>query len=339
MTDSSTSSSAAGATTTTTYLDVPYSTASPLCSMDIYLPASPSSSSVSSVSPALIHPSHYVYVHGGLWCARDKAEYANVARALLAPPLSALSVSIVNYRLTTGAVFKDNPHPHPTHTLDMIHALSTLFGGDSESTQRTQSNELPACLPFVSGSVVLLGHSCGAHMLSLSVLSSPPLIHDTLLRRVRAIIGIEGMYALTVYAADFPDWQGEIARTMGDDVSLWPDVVDVHRDSSSTSTATAPPPDIAWLIIHSIKDTYVNTTQAQLMHSYLRQLYSPAAVAPSASASPSAESAVSSSVELVQLSTGGHFEVIEQMGGDADQITPLIAWMLEQCSAGNASAK
>src|SRR4051812_14495488 len=85
---------------------------------------------------------------GGLWLARDKSEYVNVAKAFISLNYA---VAIVNYRLSTGNNYNENKIKHATHTEDVAKAIEFLI---NNGNKYNYSNE----------NLVLIGHSCGAHM-------------------------------------------------------------------------------------------------------------------------------------------------------------------------------
>lgn len=99
-----------------------------------------------------------VYVHGGAWAVGDKANSID-NKVNLFSSLGYLFVS-VNYRLSPSTLSTDpNRIKFPTHNEDVADAIKWIYdniagyGGDK-------------------GKIVLLGHSAGAHLVSLTGTSS-----------------------------------------------------------------------------------------------------------------------------------------------------------------------
>jgi acetyl esterase/lipase len=204
-------------------------------------------------------PPLLVYIHGGLWVSRDKADYSNVgfrwssldAQRERAP----FAVATLNYRLSNEeqfAEFAANPAVaddasgeriwHPMHTHDAYAAL--LFLLDSANAAR---------FGYDQQRLVLVGHSCGAHMAALIALNPltfmPPSIRSTraacsaaapcyvcLARRLHAsllrgcVVGVSGLYDLPAFCNELPEWASELYAPMTSDRSRWIDPIDVSPD-------------------------------------------------------------------------------------------------------------
>jgi acetyl esterase/lipase len=62
-----------------------------------------------------------VWVHGGAWVDRSKAEFANLGRGLVKASGGSLSVAVLNYHLSPRT--RPPTHVFPAHVLDIAQAL------------------------------------------------------------------------------------------------------------------------------------------------------------------------------------------------------------------------
>jgi len=117
---------------------------------------------------------------------------------------------------------------------------------------------------FDPSKLILIGHSCGAHMISTLFFMSteemklcPPILEST-----KAVILSEGIYDVDSLLRSFPkyrDWFVEPA--------FGPD--SYHKSSILNSTLHHGV-DFPWLLIHSEGDTLVDVYQTTEMHNHLR---------------------------------------------------------------------
>ncbi|GLB35040.1 putative alpha/beta hydrolase fold [Lyophyllum shimeji] len=234
------------------FLDIPYSayTTDAQRQLDIHMPGD----AVPNPLPPLI-----VFIHGGAWRTEDKGEHRKLARDLATA--TGFPVAVPNYRLTPRDPPDDNHFRHPGHAEDALQALiflTTWKGPSAVGRPIYDPNRF-----------YLMGHSCGAHMLSSIFLDSssvtptlaPP---PSLLRAVQKIIMSEGIYDLDLLLSTFPNYRDWfVAPAFG------------RRESYAPfSTTTYPLIDkrIKWLIIHSKGDTLVDLPQSDAMYQHLCEL-------------------------------------------------------------------
>ncbi|TFK42675.1 Alpha/Beta hydrolase protein [Crucibulum laeve] len=231
--------------------DIPYVQSphrEPLREFDLYLP-SLSGSQHQHVPPLIC------FVHGGAWRSEDKKDHSDLARKLVS--FTNYAVAVPNYRLSQGP---ENAIRHPAHAEDILSFLNFLM------TWIGPSSHPPV---YDSRSLILMGHSCSAHMLSSVFLDSSskfPSLQPTLtlLRAVKAIIMSEGIYDIDLLLSRFPDYRDWFIEGA---FGKW--------DSYATFAAIYPlrNSDIHWLIIHSKGDTLVDLSQSMAIYNHLRQQY------------------------------------------------------------------
>jgi dienelactone hydrolase len=172
-----------------------------------------------------------VFIHGGLWVDRDKSGYSFLGEHWSAT--FGVHVAVVNYRLsnTGGAGVR-----HPAHTDDVMLALRWLASAAAQQEHR-----------FAVSDLILVGHSCGAHIAGLIALAEPnaslltelaPALEEpaqqwqqpqvpatnficAALSLLRGCVGIEGIFDCARFAADFPDWSSGITDAFGPEPAQW----------------------------------------------------------------------------------------------------------------------
>jgi acetyl esterase/lipase len=164
-------------------------------------------------------------------------------------------VALPNYRLspTTG----DPVFIHPAHTQDLLKFLNYVL-----------SHPSPA---FDPRNLVLIGHSCSAHMLSSIFLDSSAITPSLspspeLLHSVKAIIMSEGIYDLDILITNFPTYREWIIQQ----------AFGISQSYSQFSVLTYPPwpsSKISWLLLYSKGDTLVDQIQTDAMYGHLSQLF------------------------------------------------------------------
>ena len=184
----------------------------------------------------------------------DKSEHADLARKIL--NAAGCPVAVPNYRLTPIAN-KDPAYRHPIHTDDLLHFLQFIVDWKD-----------PPCL-FDASKLVLIGHSCSAHMISSIVLDSDQPLLDSPLRVLSAVKGVitsEGIFDIDDLLKSFPNYRDWfIEPTFGPEESY-----------KKFSVVNLPPRDpswsVRWLLLHSKGDTLVDIGQTMAMYKYLTKL-------------------------------------------------------------------
>lgn len=199
----------------------------------------------------------------------DKSGYQVLAQNLV--QATNLPVAAPNYRLSPSRPLSDiavntSTLKHPSHTEDIAMALGSISAYVKESCPQIDKD-------FV---IFLVGHSCGAHMISTLILDPPegentrlaqpipPELHEL----IKGSIIIEGIYDLDLLLADFPDYKDFIygAFPAINQAQLSPFSVNHYAPRQGARTP--------WLVLHSPGDTLVNVAQAQAMYEHLVNAYS-----------------------------------------------------------------
>ncbi|KAJ3162030.1 Kynurenine formamidase [Geranomyces michiganensis] len=217
-----------------------------------------------------------VFAHGGAWRTEDKRDHAELAARLVRS--TRVPCAVINYRLSTKAA--DGPR-HPAHTQDLASALRALTMGLLAPCQSLDAATVP---PKPFRKLVLVGHSCGAHMIAFLVmnpdvaLSHIPAAEQTgILASIHGAVLAEGLYDLPAVVAELEalgdvfDFDPYFVRqAFGHDRNTW------KNNSPSFMSITATTllvPRI--LVVHGMEDELVHPDQAK---NYLRHLWS---IAPS----------------------------------------------------------
>jgi arylformamidase len=161
-----------------------------------------------------------IYVHGGAWAVGDKANSIDNKTNLFSS-LGYLFISI-NYRLSPSTVSTDpNRIMFPTHNNDVADAVKWVF--DNINKYGGNKNKM-----------VLLGHSAGAHLVSLSGTSNQFLpARGLTLNTIKGIASIdtEG-YSVTDQAKSGND---TYLNAFGSDPSNWSKASPINQIFSGTS--------------------------------------------------------------------------------------------------------
>jgi acetyl esterase/lipase len=191
-------------------LDIPYGTDSQQ-KWDLYMPPH---SDVGSPAGVI------VFVHGGAWRryvatssnfmllttptnSGDKSEHQGLAKGLV--DAIDLPVAVPNYRLSPRVapeISVDLSLKHPMHVQDIALALSEIRRSDHLSGASLNH-------------IYLVGHSCGAHMISSLLLRPPPgedtSGHDPVAQdvydSVKGVALAEGIYDLDLLLKTFPGYR------------------------------------------------------------------------------------------------------------------------------------
>lgn len=199
-------------------------------------------------------------IHTVLVCrcgSEDKSDHAQLAHRLL--QRTQYAVAVPNYRLSPAAP-DAGPVVHPEHASDMLTALEFLV--------RTP----PKALDFTR--IFLIGHSCSAHMLASTFLSSPfeeltP--SQELLRAVQAIALSEGIYNLDLLCESFPTYRSWFVEAAFGPPS---DTDGYGRFSVAEYPIREGFSHAQWLLVHSRGDTLIDQKQADTFFSHLQASFS-----------------------------------------------------------------
>ncbi|KAJ3516895.1 hypothetical protein NLJ89_g846 [Agrocybe chaxingu] len=195
-----------------------------------------------------------VFVHGGAWRAEDKRDHASLARSILTA--TGCAVAVPNYRLTPSGNVDPNLR-HPVHAEDLLAFLHFILAWRNPQYS------------FDPHKLVLIGHSCSAHMLSSIFLDSqtPSLTPSmVLLSAVKGIVLSEGIFDLDTLVARFPDY-----RRWFIDGAFGP--AEHYPEFSTLRYSPWPNAPIKWLLIHSKGDMLVDVPQTVAMYNHLKTLY------------------------------------------------------------------
>lgn len=207
---------------------------------------------------------------------------------------------VPNYRLTSQTQ-SEHMFRHPGHAEDILDFLTfletwnppaALVGGDDDvphaqsaldsSTPATAGAPAAAAPPpsfqaFDARKLVLIGHSCSAHMLASIFLDSddatPSLAPPEQLREaVKGIAMSEGIYDIDLLLSTFPqyrEWFIENAFGPRETYTSFDTTRYPSRKSGPQSKHNA----ISWLVLHSDGDTLVDVAQSKKMYEHLVELH------------------------------------------------------------------
>jgi acetyl esterase/lipase len=163
-------------------------------------------------------------------------------------------VAVPNYRLSTTEDIR-----HPDHAKDILRFLEfVITWGGPCGTSVYNPNRL-----------CLMGHSCGAHMLSSIFLEPTTQADDTLrpsaelLKSTTAIIMSEGIYDIDLLLSSFPAYRAWFIEASFGRRSTYRDV------SVTKMIPRAECHQLRWLIVHSKGDTLVDEAQSEAMYQHL----------------------------------------------------------------------
>ncbi|KAJ2819662.1 hypothetical protein GGI24_004716 [Coemansia furcata] len=186
-----------------------------------------------------------IFIHGGSWRTGDKSECEVLANGLVS---QGLAVAVINYGLSQRT---PDSIRHPAHLQDAIKAVQFLVHGDYPGKQLVNSD-----------STYLIGHSAGAHLATLMVLS------DQLdcIASIRGVVGVGGIYDIPGLLELYPDYADFI------DMAFDPAQ---HQEASPQHVAKcryADAKNIRFLIINSAGDSLIPAIMSadfarQLVHS------------------------------------------------------------------------
>ena len=191
--------------------------------------------------------------------SEDKADYADLARSLARR--TRCPVAVPNYRLTSP----QSPIQHPAHASDLLRFLHFLFHAPDAQHANPAHTQPPRPPP----GLVLIGHSCSAHMLSSILLSGPfPELEPSpqLLAATKAVIVSEGIYDVDALLRSFPSYKDWFIANAFGERAAYPDV-------NVASYPLRPGTEhIRWLVLHSKADVLVDQLQSETMYAHLTAL-------------------------------------------------------------------
>ena len=209
--------------------------------------------------------------------SEDKSDHATLARRLALS--TGYPVAVPNYRLSSADIILHHPE-HATDILRFLEFICTASAAQSSSdpansesygVTAADSRNIPG-LPHQPQRLLLLGHSCAAHMLCSIFLDMPSSSShggqlcptDVVLARTGALVLSEGIYDIDALLSSFPTYrQWFIQGAFG--------AHDSYADVSATNAATKSScGHIRWLIIHSKGDTLIDEGQSRAMYDHLQ---------------------------------------------------------------------
>ena len=216
------------------------------------------------------------FIHGGAWRSwvssalhlwkfdllhdsGDKAEHVGLATRLAT--LTGCTIALLNYRLTPRAPSPETLLYHPAHARDVLDGLELLVScGSGEEWRR-----------YDRGSFFIIGHSCGAHILTtifLDTTSTTPSLtpSPSLLAATKSIALVEGILDLELLYKLYPDYRGFLSNAFGSSQSL-------KCVSSNNFPLRAGAEHIVWFIVHSTGDELVDDAQPKSIYNHLINLY------------------------------------------------------------------
>lgn len=162
----------------------------------------------------------------------------------------------VNYRLARAAADGPAERRHPAPTLDVARAFAWL------AALRAAGDDADA--RWDPARVYLAGHSVGAHALGLLVLAPERYDSGRLLRGLRGVVALEGLFDTRRFHGDEPNWRHLVDFACPADRALWDSPVDYRRADWAEGPARAP-----WLLVHSLEDPWLQRNQSDAMHAHL----------------------------------------------------------------------
>ncbi|KAG2157341.1 alpha/beta-hydrolase [Suillus clintonianus] len=240
------------------YTDISYIQSEPpnnFHNFDIYIPKQNrllnTSDEQSHITPPLV-----CFIHGGAWRGEDKLDHVELARGLAS--FTGYVVAVPNYRLSPRDTTEENAFLHPNHAKDILRFLEfVITWGGPGGTSVYDPNRL-----------CLMGHSCGAHMLS-SIFLEPTQGEDhlrpsaELLKSIKAMITSEGIYDIDLLLSSFPTYRAWFVEAAFGRRSTY------GENSVTKMNPRVEYHHLQWLIVHSKGDTLVDEAQSEAMYQHL----------------------------------------------------------------------
>jgi alpha-beta hydrolase superfamily lysophospholipase len=194
------------------------------------------------------------------------------------------ALAVINYRLSKSADAK--PVVHPLHTQDAADALIFLYSNGEKYN-------------YNKNSIFLIGHSCGSHMIGLILLNRKRYLPGADKLKVKGAISLQGLFDQDLFLKDFPDFTSQIELVFTKDRNNWEAPQGAKNGDANFNTTP-------WLLIHSPGDSWVHNTQTTNFVKHLNTI------------------GCTDVTTVLDNITGGHFEVIVQIGTNDDQLSTHI---------------
>ncbi|KAJ1661165.1 hypothetical protein GGF38_003834 [Coemansia sp. RSA 25] len=222
-----------------TYKDIAYiADDNPRHTLDIYLP------DISSGPVPLA-----IFIHGGSWRTGDKSECEALGSGLVSQAQGTIAVAVINYGLSQRST---DSIRHPAHLHDAIQAVRFLICGDQD---------YPGRHLIGVNNTYLIGHSAGAHLAALMVLSASDRVDY--MASIRGVLGVGGIYDIPGLLELYPDYADFI------DMAFDPAQ---HKEASPQHVAKcrhAAAEHIRFLIVNSAGDSLIAPSHAASFASQL----------------------------------------------------------------------
>ncbi|KAJ2742068.1 hypothetical protein GGI20_004746 [Coemansia sp. BCRC 34301] len=222
-----------------TYKDIAYiADDNPKHTLDIYLP------DISSGTVPLV-----IFIHGGAWRDGDKSECEVLGPGLVSKSQGTLAVAAINYRLSQRSA---DSIRHPAHLHDAMQAVRFLICNE---------NDYPGKQLVDVSNTYIVGHSAGAHLAALMVLSASDRLDC--LANIKGILGAGGIYDIPGLLELYPDYADFI------DMAFDPAQ---HQEASPQHVAEcrhAGAKHIRFLIVNSTGDSLIASSHAASFASQL----------------------------------------------------------------------
>lgn len=132
---------------------------------------------------------------------------------------------------------------HPTHIEDIAQSIAYL------------AREPPRIGVYDPSKIFLVGHSAGAHIATMLVLSPAFDVPG-----IRGVVGADGIYNLRLLLEDYPGYDF-VAQAFGSDPAAYDAASPTHQKPNR------PVPPV--LVVHSLQDELLNLAQAEAMIQHL----------------------------------------------------------------------
>ncbi|KAJ2001633.1 hypothetical protein H4R26_004023 [Coemansia thaxteri] len=222
------------------YRDVVYiANGSPKHTLDMYLP----DQSVGQVPLAII-------IHGGAWRAGDKSECEGFGRGLVTTARGNLAVAAINYELSNSG--PDCTIRHPRHLNDAMRAVQFLV---------SDTEDYPGKSLIDRSKVYLIGHSAGAHLAMLMVLSTNSELGC--LSSIKGVLGAGGIYDIPGLLVAYPSYSEFV------DMAFDPAQHQEASPQCAASIKQAGADHVKFLVVSSTGDTLIHSNHAASFASQL----------------------------------------------------------------------
>ncbi|KAJ3275397.1 Kynurenine formamidase [Terramyces sp. JEL0728] len=180
-------------------------------------------------------------VHGGAWCTGDRKDLAPLARELAS---RGIVTAAAGYRLTT----KDGKAAFvaPVHTQDVADGLTFLYSHVADYTQ------------FKPPSVILHGHSAGAHITGLISLQLKWISEDVA-KWIKRNVSSEGIFCIEQLLKEYPDYGDWFLFHAFPDRSTW----------NQYSLYEKPSRSIPQTVVHSEQDSLLRYSLSNQYYSHV----------------------------------------------------------------------